>query len=508
MKQRRSAKAKAVVKKATELYERKDYKQALALIEEALGYDDEYSTAWYYKGLLLKEFKRYGEAIQAFSTAGELDTEIKPQAFTEKGHLLVHVGCYIDAVELFFLLEQQGFDIPGLQDEMVSLRSKKGVMEGMEGRAFLQAGEIDKALINFKTSLSKNSRDKAVWSMQGEAYERKKNYKEALKSYAKSIELGEPEIALVYSQGMCLYYMKNYRKSKACFDKYVETYPNNIDARKMRNECVAAIERGESRDADAEEDTPVAMARRLKERRKKLLGWSMVFVCFLFTLAYWFSYDWRLMRDLDSKNNTQKNIAIYELGERGNKDAVDKLIKILEKDKEASVRAGAAIALGKLKAQISEVALIGALDDKDWNVRCCAAKSLGELQSKDAVVPLKKLLERDLYYGVRLSVIEAMGKIKGALAVNTLLATLLDDHPLVRLEAVKTLAKIADPSVVTTYFCELLKDPEPSVREGVAIALGDLNAKDAVSSLQEALQVEGEKENVKKAIKEAIRKLR
>ena len=45
MKQRRPAKAKAVLTQAVKIYEEKDYKQAMELVEEAIGHDDEFAKA-------------------------------------------------------------------------------------------------------------------------------------------------------------------------------------------------------------------------------------------------------------------------------------------------------------------------------------------------------------------------------------------------------------------------------------------------------------------------------
>jgi len=70
MKQRRSGKAKAVLAQGIKLYESNDYKKALELFDEAVSHDDELGKAWYYKGLALKEFKRYADAIKALSRAG------------------------------------------------------------------------------------------------------------------------------------------------------------------------------------------------------------------------------------------------------------------------------------------------------------------------------------------------------------------------------------------------------------------------------------------------------
>jgi len=508
MKQRRSGKAKAVLAQGIKLYESNDYKKALELFEEAVSHDDELGKAWYYKGLALKEFKRYADAIKALSRAGELETELKPLAFPEKGRLLVRLGCYIDAAELFFLLEQQGFDIPGLQDELGNLRSKRGVMEGLQGRAYLQGGDFQKAIIAFRNAIKQNPRDKAAWRMMGEAQERNKDYKEALKSYGKSVETGEDEVELLLPQANCMFHLKSYRKAKVCLDKLLEINPNHIHARKMRIECNDAIERGESRDADDEEDTPISIARRKKAQKEKSLKISIILISILFLTIYWSTANWRLNRGLNSADPVTVNASIFKLAEKGNTDGVTKMIELLETSTDERIRASAARALGQLNIKDAEKALITALEDKDWIVRCCAAESLGILKSKDAVEPLSELLKRDLYYGVRVKVVDALGNIRGALAVNNLLEAINDDDPSVRIAVIKQLKIVTDPSVVVTHFCSLLKDENKMVRKEVAIALGEIGSKSSMKPLQEALQVEGEDPEVKQALSEALSKLK
>ena len=479
------------------------------MFEESVGYDDELGKAWYYKGLALKEFKRYAEAISSLSKAGDLDTEYKPLAYPEKGNLLVRLGCYIDAAELFFLLEQQGFDIPGLQDELDNLRTKRGVTEGLQGRAYLQSNDFHKAIIAFRNSIKQNPRDKASWRMLGEAQERSKDYKEALKSYLKAVELGEDEVDLLLPQANCMFHLKSYRKAKVCLDKLLEVNSNHIHARKMRIECNDAIERGESRDADEEEDTPISIARRKRAQRERSIKVSIILVCILFTVAYWITADWRLFRDLDSQDLSTKNAAIFKLAEKGNKGVANKMIELLENDPDGRVRASAARALGVLNIQDAEEPLIAALEDKDWSVRCCSAEALGLLKSKDAVEPLFELFKRDLYYGVRINVVEALGSIRGPVAVNDLLEVLNDDEARVRMAAILQLKSIADSSVIFTPFCNLLeKDPDPGVRKEIAIALGEIGDKRAVKYLQNALQNENEVPTVKEVLRESLTELK
>jgi len=72
--------------------------------------------------------------------------------------------------------------------------------------------------------------------------------------------------------------------------------------------------------------------------------------------------------------------------------ARDKLNKKLKTDEEWRVRQGAASALRNFKGKSVPEALITALKDDDWHVRCTAAESLGELREILARSPIRNLL--------------------------------------------------------------------------------------------------------------------
>jgi len=213
------------------------------------------------------------------------------------------------------------------------------------------------------------------------------------------------------------------------------------------------------------------------------------------------------MLSLNSKNARTKNMSIYQLGQRKNTNAINKLIEILDsKDEEPNVRATAALALGDLEAREALKSLINALQDQNWNVRCCAAKSLGLMKSDEAVQPMGNILKRDIYYLVRINVVEALASIKGPAAINILLKVgLKDENPYVKKAVVNQFRNnIADSNLVVLPLCELLKDQDKSVREETAITLGELKNKKALTPLKKALQVKDEPVQVQQAIRGAI----
>jgi HEAT repeat protein len=203
-----------------------------------------------------------------------------------------------------------------------------------------------------------------------------------------------------------------------------------------------------------------------------------------------------------------KNSAIYLLSEKGNKEGTKKIIDLLANDKEPSVRAAAALALGKLKTMEAENVLISKINDIDWNVRVCVVKALGELQSKNALKPLKDLYKKDRFYGVRLSIVEALGNITEITSVNILVEALKDDNAVIRKKAIEKLKNISySKEAIILPICELLKDSDVSVRKEAAITLGEFRDKRALVPLQQAA-VDKKNTNIKEAILKAINNLK
>jgi len=109
----------------------------------------------------------------------------------------------------------------------------------------------------------------------------------------------------------------------------------------------------------------------------------------------------RLMKDMKSGLPKVRADAARDIGHLGAirssdvKEAVPKLMELVKKDKDASVRKEAALALGKVDPDPNEAVpiLMDALKDKAVPVRVAAAQALGELgpAAKEAVPTLREL---------------------------------------------------------------------------------------------------------------------
>lgn len=165
--------------------------------------------------------------------------------------------------------------------------------------------------------------------------------------------------------------------------------------------------------------------------------------------------------------------------------AVEPLIEAL-KEEDSWVRPKAAAeALGNIRDAKAVETLIEALNDKNKNVRKGATRALGKI-GQPAVEPLIEVLN-DKNKDVREGATRALGNIGDTKAVEPLIKALEEGDSFVRQQAAEALGKIKDARTVEPLI-EALKDKDMGVRGQTAEALGKIRDAKAVESLIEALR--------------------
>jgi HEAT repeat protein len=147
------------------------------------------------------------------------------------------------------------------------------------------------------------------------------------------------------------------------------------------------------------------------------------------------------------------------------------LIARLREDDDSSVRAAAAYALARVpdepgRRDEAEAALIAALAADSEQLRRAAAFALGIVDGPRAGDALLEALRRK----PDVAVIEALGKLRVATAVDDLRRALHDPNDGVRRAAVTALGAIGTEPAVAALF-EALKDPNPYVRDAARNAI-------------------------------------
>jgi HEAT repeat protein len=190
-------------------------------------------------------------------------------------------------------------------------------------------------------------------------------------------------------------------------------------------------------------------------RFKKISLVLAVFIISVGVYSYLASVTEGYLEDLKSKNIMVKCDAIYQLGEDQEEDAIPMLIKLINDEQPKKIRLSAIEALGKMYQSGLVDELFGFLADEDTKTRSAVVDGLINL-----------LTEEDME--IRLAAVEALGKIKEPRAVKPLI-NMLDDEDS-RLFVIRALGNIGDDSAVPAL-TELLDNPDEYVSYNASRAL-------------------------------------
>lgn len=185
--------------------------------------------------------------------------------------------------------------------------------------------------------------------------------------------------------------------------------------------------------------------------------------------------------------------AAQALGRLGDGRAIIPLMSILN-DKEINyrLRLAAAESLGKIGDSHAVTPLIEILKDereKSLYLKESAVKALGMLGDIRALEPLIDVLEskrgiRDKFNFLKERIIEAMGRIgeSDRKATDTLLRSLMDDAPSIRLAAVEALGEIGDADCLPDLQKRIF-DEDDEVAKAAILAIYHIGGEDSLEDL-------------------------
>jgi HEAT repeat protein len=133
--------------------------------------------------------------------------------------------------------------------------------------------------------------------------------------------------------------------------------------------------------------------------------------------------------------------AIDALCRREDGDAANQILSAL-KHAHSQVRASAVEALGRMRSQTAFESIRALLEDPVWEVRKQAAEALGRLRDPRALDALGNRLEQDLDHDVREAVAVALGNVGARQGIGRLVLALKDPASGVRRLAAASLSRI------------------------------------------------------------------
>jgi HEAT repeat protein len=173
------------------------------------------------------------------------------------------------------------------------------------------------------------------------------------------------------------------------------------------------------------------------------------------------------------------------LNKNGGKNAYSLLVQFVE-GSDTELREIALKALRKLKLQESAPVFTRLLDDKHPHIRKQAIDQLALLKVNGAIPRLKQMVKADTDEHVRGACARALGDLQDKTSLD-LLEAALEDHAVVRFQAVLALGKIGNSAAAPSLLA-LLKDSQPEIRYQAVRAIGQLKLEGSEVHLEPLLQ--------------------
>lgn len=173
------------------------------------------------------------------------------------------------------------------------------------------------------------------------------------------------------------------------------------------------------------------------------------------------------------------------LNKNGGKNAYSLLVQFVE-GTDTDLRELALKALRKLKLQESIPVFTRLLDDRHPHIRKQAIEQLALLKSNGVIPRLKQMVKADTDEHVRGACARALGDLQDKTSLD-LLEAALEDHAVVRFQAVLALGKIGNTAAGPSLLA-LLRDSQPEIRYQAVRALGQLKLEGSEAHLEPLLQ--------------------
>lgn len=163
---------------------------------------------------------------------------------------------------------------------------------------------------------------------------------------------------------------------------------------------------------------------------------------------------------------------------------------MLRLDEPSTLRAAAALALGRIGDRIAVGALSEALKDPAPEVRYAAALSLGRLPADGVATRLERTLRSDPVWQPRYAAAIALGRTHKAFAAGALEDALGSDAAWqVRQQAARSLQDLGTAHAASAL-ASALNDPEPSVRAAAGAGLAEIGGAEQRRAVLQALKDE------------------
>lgn len=190
----------------------------------------------------------------------------------------------------------------------------------------------------------------------------------------------------------------------------------------------------------------------------------------------------RVERMLRSDNQPEAVMAAWSLGELEDRESVDPLVRLLD-HRSARMRMTVAWALGQIEDPRATRPLLPLLEDSDAAVRWATAVALGDIEDVAAAPALEQRVERERDRGVRLAAIEALGNIEAARSAPVLAGVLEEGDAELAVAAAEAISDLDDLTQAPPALVRVLTSSDPRIRKAAVHALENIEDPETAPAL-------------------------
>ena len=207
-----------LIEKASNLYNKKDYNDAI-ITYKAIEKPD--AEVYLGIGACYQAMERYDEAINNYKKALSMDSA-NPNVYYFLGLACLYKKDYNNS-EMYLTRAKQLDDLnPDIQDAYKSLQFAKSEDLMNKGIKLFEDGKNDAAITNFNNAINLCKENGYAFYYRGLAYDTKGDNAKAISDYSKAIALN-PELTMAY-YSMALSYdaLKNTAEAKKMYQKFLQ----------------------------------------------------------------------------------------------------------------------------------------------------------------------------------------------------------------------------------------------------------------------------------------------
>ena len=203
------------INKGVELAEVGKYGEALECFDKALEIDNKYIYAWFCKGLALYGLGRKEEAIECYDKALEINP--KDSVFWyNKGITLYKLGKKEEAIECY----DKALEI---DDKYVDAWNNKGI-------ALSDSSRKDEAIVCYDKALEIDNKYVNAWGNKGNVLDDLGRKEEAIECYDKVLEIDNKDTTTWNNKGIVLSALGRYEEAIECYNEALKINNKYVDA--------------------------------------------------------------------------------------------------------------------------------------------------------------------------------------------------------------------------------------------------------------------------------------